>query len=122
MKTSRSEIVRAMYRAFNQQDRQTAESLLAPLFRFTSPYDDAIDRDAFFERCWPNSELIKQHNIERIFVKEDAAFVTYLAITHKGSEFRNTEFFTFTGNQIASVDVYFGASYKDGQFQSEAKG
>jgi hypothetical protein len=31
-------------------------------------------------------------------------------------EFQNTEFFTFEGKQIASVKIYFGATYKDGIF------
>jgi enolase len=122
MAEDKAEIILSCYRAFNEQDRETTEKLIAQPFRFTSPYDDGIDRDAYFERCWPNSKLIKEHIIEHIFLEGDQAFVTYRAITHGGSEFRNTEFLTFKGNRIASVDVYFGASYKDGRFQPQAKG
>ncbi|WP_371132660.1 DUF4440 domain-containing protein, partial [Phenylobacterium sp.] len=43
---------RALYAAFMKQDRAAAEALLAPDFRFTSPYDDHIDREAWFDRCW----------------------------------------------------------------------
>jgi ketosteroid isomerase-like protein len=113
---AKPDIIRRMFAAFNAKDRRTAEELLADDFSFTSPYDDAIDKAAYFERCWPNSDLIKTHVIERIFVEGDAAFVTYKAVTHAGGEFRNTEFFTFDGDRIASVSVYFGASYKDGAF------
>ena len=34
----------------------------------------------------------------------------------KGETFRNTEFFVFEGERVKSIDVYFGASYADGQF------
>ena len=29
---------------------------------------------------------------------------------------RNTEFFTFAGDRIRRIDVYFGATYQDGVF------
>ena len=40
--------------------------------------------------------------------------VTYSSSTSPGQRFRNTEFFTFSGESIASVDVYFGAAYQNG--------
>jgi hypothetical protein len=46
----------------------------------------------------------------------DEAFVLYKCITNVGSEFRNTEFFTFDGDSISHIDVYFGATYKNGAF------
>jgi ketosteroid isomerase-like protein len=103
-------IIERCFTAFNAKDRETIEGLFSSLFTFTSPYDDAIDRATYFERCWPNSDRIRQHVIERIFVEGNAAFVTYRAITFEGKEFRNTEFFTFEGTQISSVNVYFGAT------------
>ncbi|HTJ95878.1 MAG TPA: nuclear transport factor 2 family protein [Rhodocyclaceae bacterium] len=112
----RKALIKQCFAAFNAKDRTSIEALLASDFTFTSPYDDTIDRAMYFERCWPNSDRIRQHVIERIFVENDAAFVTYKAITHDGTEFRNTEFFTFKGGQIASVNVYFGATYKNGTF------
>jgi hypothetical protein len=30
--------------------------------------------------------------------------------------FRNTEFFSFEGEQVRAIDVYFGASYREGAF------
>lgn len=89
------------------------EGLLTSTFTFTSPYDDAIDRATYFERCWPNSAHIRQHVLERIFIEGNEAFVTYRVITFEGMEFRNTEFFTFEGRQISSVNVYFGAAYNN---------
>ena len=44
------------------------------------------------------------------FEQGDAAFVTYRCAIDKGETFRNTEFFMFEGEQVKSIDVYFGAS------------
>lgn len=33
-----------------------------------------------------------------------------------GTSFRNTEFFSFDGDLIKSIDVYFGTTYQDGVF------
>jgi ketosteroid isomerase-like protein len=109
-------IIEQCFTAFNTQDLETMEGVLSNTFTFTSPYDDAIDRATYFERCWPNSDRIRQHEIERIFVEGNEAFVTYRAITFEGKEFRNTEFFTFEGKQISSINVYFGATYERGIF------
>ena len=52
----------------------------------------------------------------------DAAFVTYRCVAKGGKSFRNTEFFSFEGDKIKRIDVYFGATYQDGVFvrQSES--
>ena len=116
MPLSRSDIIRHCFGAYKSKDRKALEELLSDDFTFTSPYDDAIDKATYFERCWPNSEQIREHVIERIFREDDAAFVTYKCITDDGKEFRNTEFFTFMGDRIKTVDVYFGATYRNGAF------
>lgn len=38
------------------------------------------------------------HQIERIFDQGNAAFATCKCLTWEGTEFRNTEFFTFEGS------------------------
>ena len=55
MKTP-AEFARACFTAYETKDRPALEALLAADFTFTSPLDDCIDRDAYFERCWPNIE------------------------------------------------------------------
>ena len=109
-----SEVVRAYFGAYESENRDAAELLLADDFTFTSPNDDNIDRATYFERCWPQGEPARDQTIEKIVVDGDKAFVTYACATGNGKSFRNTEFFTFAGEQIASVDVYFGAAYQDG--------
>jgi ketosteroid isomerase-like protein len=116
---SHSEIIRACYGAFISKDRKVVEDILADDFTFTSPYDDAIDKATYFERCWPNSELFESFDIERIFEKGSEAFVLYRVVTKDGKEFRNTEFLTFDGGKIAGVNVYFGPAYRDGAFVRE---
>jgi ketosteroid isomerase-like protein len=117
---SRAAIIRRCFDAYKTKDRASIEAVLAEDFTFTSPYDDAIDKATYFVRCWPNSERIRKHDIERIVLQGDEAYVTYLARIVDGSEFRNTEFFTFRGDKVTSVTVYFGASYRDGRFVAQA--
>jgi ketosteroid isomerase-like protein len=111
---ARSDAVRSYFGAYESEDRDAAELLLADDFTFTSPNDDNIDRATYFERCWPQNDAAREQTIEKIVVEGDKPFVTYTCATGNGKSFRNTEFFTFAGERIASVDVYFGAAYQDG--------
>jgi ketosteroid isomerase-like protein len=112
---SHADAAREMYAAFLAKDRETAERLLSDNFTFTSPHDDHIDRTAFFERCWPNSNHMKTQTVERVFERGDEVVVEYLCTTTNGTSFENMELLRFDGDRIASVDVYFGASYLDGK-------
>ncbi len=114
--TQLTDVVRAYIGAYEAENREVVETLLADDFTFTSPNDDAIDKATWFERCWPNRDASRDQKIESIVVDGDQAFVTYRCATETGKSFRNTEFLTFTGNRIASVNVYFGAAYQDGVF------
>ena len=116
----RAETIRAIFAAYLANDRKFVESALSEDFRFTSPYDDAIDKPTYFERCWKNGEWIEGHELERIFVEGDEAFVTYRCVAKGGKTFRNTEFFAFEGDRVKRVDVYFGATYDNGVFIRQA--
>ena len=116
MPQNKSELIRALFAAYMANDRASVENSFTGDFRFTSPYDDRIDKAAYFERCWRVSDWIERQALEKIFVEGDDAFVTYEVVTNDGKGFRNTEFFVFDGERISSIDVYFGASYKDGAF------
>jgi ketosteroid isomerase-like protein len=116
--TKLSKVVRAYVQAYDTEDRAAAESLFTDDFTFTSPHDNAIDRATYFERCWPDNETLSEQKIESIVVDGDKAFVTYLSSSLTGKSFRNTEFLTFRGALISSVNVYFGPGYQDGVFQS----
>ena len=113
---SKAEIVRALFAAYRSNDRKAVENTLADDFRFTSPYDDRIDKATYFERCWRNTDWIERHDLERVFIQGDEAFVTYNCVAKGGKSFRNTEFFVFAGNKVKRIDVYFGAAYQNGAF------
>jgi ketosteroid isomerase-like protein len=113
---NRAATIRALFAAYLANDRKAVEDSLADDFTFTSPYDDGIDKATYFERCWKNSDWIERHELEKIFVDGDEAFVTYQCMARGGKSFRNTEFFAFAGDKIRRIDVYFGATYQDGVF------
>ncbi|NOJ41598.1 nuclear transport factor 2 family protein [Bradyrhizobium australiense] len=113
---SRANTVRAIFAAYLSNDRRFVENALSDEFRFTSPFDDNIDKATYFARCWQNSDWIERHELERIFVEGDEAFVTYHCAAKGGKSFRNTEFFVFDGDKVKRIDVYFGAAYQDGRF------
>jgi ketosteroid isomerase-like protein len=112
----RAEIIRTIFAAYMSNNRRAVEDALTDDFRFTSPYDDEIDKVTYFARCWRNTEWIERHELERIFVEGDEAFVTYKCTAKGGKSFRNTEFFTFEGEKVKRIDVYFGAAYQNGAF------
>jgi ketosteroid isomerase-like protein len=115
-RASKADIIRAIFAAYMANDRKVVENALADDFRFTSPYDDQIDKATYFERCWRNSDWIERHEIERIFVESDEAIVTYKCTAKGGKNFRNTEFFIFEGDRVKRIDVYFGATYENRVF------
>jgi ketosteroid isomerase-like protein len=114
--SNKTDLIRALFAAYMSNDRRAVEHSFTGDFRFTSPYDDAIDKPTYFERCWRDSGWIERQQLERIFAEGDGAFVTYEVVTREGKSFRNTEFFAFDGDKIKSIDVYFGATYQDGAF------
>jgi ketosteroid isomerase-like protein len=101
----------ALYDAFSRGDRAAFEAMITDDFRFTSPYDDAIDRAEFFERCWPNHARQTQLTVKRIGLDGAGAFVTYRVEFRDGHAAENTEWLAFHDGKVASVDVYFGASH-----------
>jgi ketosteroid isomerase-like protein len=121
MDASKSELIRALFAAYMSNDRKAVENYFTGDFRFTSPYDDRIDKATYFERCWRVSDWIERQQLEKIFVEDDEAFVTYEVTTKDGKRFRNTEFFRFAGDKISSIDVYFGAAYQDGVFVKQQR-
>lgn len=113
---SGADMIRGYFAAYKSRDRKHVELALTDDFTFTSPYDDRIDKATYFKRCWPGSERIRTNVIEKIFEHGDEAVVLYRCITNDGKEFRNTEFFTFEGDRLRRVEVYFGAAYRNGAF------
>lgn len=113
---NKADLIRNLFDAYMADDRKAVENAFTDDFRFTTPYDDAIDKATYFERCWTTSAWIERQELEKIFVEGDEAFVTYFCSARDGKRFRNTEFFVFAGDRIERIDVYFGAAHQDGVF------
>ena len=104
----RLQIARDCYGAYVSGDRGVIEASMSDDLRFYSPADAGIDRTEYFERCWPNAELIGSVEFKRLFEVGDEVVVTYEATKTDGKRFRNTEILTFEGDRISQVEVYFG--------------
>ena len=101
-------VARDCYGAYESGDRRVVEGCLSEDFRFYSPADVGIDRARYFERCWPNTELIRSFEFKRLLEHRDEVIVTYEATRTDGTRFRNTEVLTFDGEKICRAEVYFG--------------
>ena len=104
----RKQLARDSYGAYESGDRRVIEELLTDDFTFFSPPDPGIDRVAYFERCWPNAELIESFEFKRVVEDGDEVIVTYESTKTDGRSFRNTEVLTFRGDKICKAEVYFG--------------
>ncbi len=104
----RLQLARDAYGAYESGDRGVLDELLSEDFRFYSPADVGIDREGYFQRCWPNAQLIKDFQFARLVESRDEVIVTYEGTRTDGSRFRNTEVLTFDGNKIRKAEVYFG--------------
>jgi ketosteroid isomerase-like protein len=104
----RLQLARDAYGAYESGDRSIIERLLTEDFTFYSPADVGIDRTRYFERCWPNAELITAFEFKRLIEAGDEVIVTYESTKTDGNRFRNTEVLTFEDDKICRTEVYFG--------------
>jgi len=106
---SPTEVVRDVFDAYLAQDRGRAEELLADDLRFTSPYDDGIDRAAYFERCFPTADRLTSQSILRLVSDgDDGVFLLYEYELRTGERHRNTEYLTVRDGRITEIQVFFG--------------
>jgi ketosteroid isomerase-like protein len=103
-------IVRACFKSYVDKDRAMIESLIGSDFHFTSPLDNRIDRQTYFERCWPNSKNMTAVDFTRVVANDGTVFVTYEVRMNDGKRVRNTEIFSVHSGKITDVEVYFGWS------------
>ncbi len=105
----RLQVVRECYEAFASADRELIERHLAPGFTFSAPPDPLLEREGFFERCWPGAGSIGSFDLVRLQELDgDEVLVTYEATRPDGTRFRNTELHTFLEDQVVRQEVYFG--------------
>lgn len=105
----RTDIVRAAFDAYLRQDRAAAEPLYGDDFAFTSPQDDHIDRDAFFARCFPTADRLREQRLLSVRPGDgDDVFVLYEYELKTGERHRNTEVITVRDGRIVETQVFFG--------------
>ncbi len=106
---SNTDVVRACLESYIDQDRETAERLIADDFVFTSPRDDHIDRSAFFERCFPTADrFTSQVVLDVVAGSGDDVFIRYEYELLNGDRYRNVEVSTVRNGRITETQVYFG--------------
>ena len=105
----RIQIARESYLAFAGGDRSFFEERLGEDFTFSSPPDPQLDREGWFERCWPGAGRGQQFEFVRLIAAGDEVLVTYELRRPDGSGGRNTEVLTFgDDDKIVRAEVYFG--------------
>ncbi len=102
-------LARRFFGAYVVHDLEVLEDLLTEDFRFTSPYDDAIDRDTYIQRCWPTNKQIKAITFKHIVVDNNDVYVNYVLEMNDDRRVENTELLRFSGDKITRIDVYWGA-------------
>ena len=108
MATDALAVVRACLRAYVDKDRTAIEALIAGDYHFTSPIDNALDREACFAICWPNSAAMRSFDFITGVEDGGRAVVVYEGETLAGKRFRNCEVHTVRGGRLVSTEVYFG--------------
>ena len=104
----RKQLARRLYESFSAGDREFFEQHLADELIFSSPTDPKLDREGFFERCWPGAGQGQGIDILRLIQSGDEVIVTYELKRPDSSGGRNTEVLTFDGEKITRIEVYFG--------------
>jgi ketosteroid isomerase-like protein len=103
-------VVKKAYQAYVDKDRSAIEELIADDFHFTSPLDNRIDRQTYFDRCWPNSAGINDFKFIYLAQEGNRVFVTYEGRGDTVSGFRNAEILTVRDGKLVEAEVYFGWS------------
>jgi ketosteroid isomerase-like protein len=104
----RIQVARDCYEAYVSGDRSVIERSLSDDYTFYSPADVGIDRERYFERCWPNAKVAAGFEFRRVVDTGTEVIVTYDATRTDGTRFRNTEVLTFEEDKIVRTEVYFG--------------
>jgi ketosteroid isomerase-like protein len=108
--TEPADVVRRLFQAFNDDDRETAKALIAEDYRFTTPLDNGIDKASFFARCWPGDNGVSDFRIERSFVDGDTVVTVFEAGAGDGRRIRNVGLNRIRDGRIFEAEAYFGWS------------
>jgi hypothetical protein len=101
------EAVKAALQAYVDKDRAAIEAVVGDPYSFTSPLDNALDRQTYFDRCWPNSKAMTAMKIMHAAESGERAYVVYETSTGE-KRFRNAEMHVVRDGRIVATEVYFG--------------
>jgi ketosteroid isomerase-like protein len=108
MAGDRVQAAQKLYLAFAAGDRAVVDEMLADDFSFSSPPDPRLDRQGYFERCWPGAGQGQTFEFVRLVESGDEVILTYELTRRDGVQGRNTEVLRFDGDRISRAEVYFG--------------
>src|SRR3954469_21099708 len=77
MVRNRIDIARELYEGFASGDREVVEQRLGQDFTFSAPPDPLLDRDGYFERCWPGAGSDQSFDFKRLVEAGNEVIVTY---------------------------------------------
>jgi ketosteroid isomerase-like protein len=107
------DVVRANFDAYVRQDRAAAEALVGDELVFTSPQDDHIDRQAYFDRCFPTADRVARQELLHVVPAGDGdVFIAYEYELKDGGTYRNTELITVAEGRITEIQVFFGGAVR----------
>lgn len=105
---SNRETVHRLFDAYLAGRKDIVAAMLTDDFTFSSPRDDHIGKNDYFERCWPKAPVFRSIEIERLFADGNEVVAGYKAEKIEGGAFRNLELFRFRDGRITAIEVYFG--------------
>ena len=104
------EAIKRYYRAFQDRDRESLRSVLAPTFHFVSSFGEYHDRDSMLDAIWPAVGQVWATNL-RIFGEGPDFVVLYEHESAPGVErpcMCMAEYVRFEGEQIVEIEVFVG--------------
>ena len=110
-KISPRRLAQRSYEAFAAGGRKFFKQHLAEDFTFSSPLDVGLDREGYFDRCWPGAGPGQKFNFLRLIEHDDEVVVTYEMTKPNGDTGRNTEILRIRNNKIISVEVYLVGTF-----------
>jgi len=108
------EKAKSYYRAYEHHDPDAVARELAEGFTFTSPFDDVIDREHYFRRCWPKEALHQKFDFLAVAQDGERVMVAYRCTmrrpnaVHPDMTFCNSEMLSFENGKLKAVTVFFG--------------
>lgn len=109
--SKKAKTIKDYFSGWEKKDWSIVSRNLANGFTFTSPApDDHIDAVKFKDKCWVQAVHIRTFDFPAIAETGNQAFAIVHVVTMDGRVIRNIELFTFEGDKIKSIEVFFGGN------------